>query len=820
MCCIGCQAVASAIVDGGLEQFYRYRSSNSESKTEADGFENDENFEAYDLPEVQRDLLTVNEQGIATIDLTISGISCAACAWLIEHHLDKLPGMVGISVNVSRQRCRVQWQQDELALSRILAAFVDIGFRARPARESDNLQDIEKEQRVYLLRLGVAGIGMMQAGMLAVALYAGAFQGMDGHWQNLLRWVSLIVATPVVLYSAQPFFTGAKRSLRSKRLTMDVPIALALALAYGASAWATLSQSGEVYFDAVSMLTFFLLLGRFLEMRVRYRNELVAGEAAQLIPLTALRYHDDELGGVNLKPVLVKSLEIGDVIQIAEGECLAVDGVIIEGESSVIEAVLTGEQRPLGKVPGDSVSAGTINTTNRLKVKVTAVGQETRFAAIVNMLDGVAAEKPQQVVLADQLAGWFVAFVLLVAAAVFTGWWLYAPDRALWVTLSVLVVTCPCALSLATPVALTAATGLLQRRGFLVRSAQALQTLPRVSTVVLDKTGTLTTGKLEIDQVILSEEQGGFNTDSVLEIAASLEQGCRHPIALALGCAQTNLPVEDLNYHVGGGLRGLIDGELYALGNLAFIAEVFTRQTPASTAEDLTASGLALAEAGARPKVEVVLANRQGLIAHIILADALRPGAQALITELKAQGLGPELLSGDQAKSAGALANYLGITTWYGDNTPEDKLAYIHRRQAEGEVVLMVGDGINDVPVLSAADISVAMAEATDFTRMASDAVLLSANLNTLLEAITVARRTSRVIRQNIAWALFYNVSALPLAALGWIPPWAAAIGMSLSSLVVVLNALRLQRTSPTQEAKENNFQQEQHVVSALQSGA
>jgi Cu2+-exporting ATPase len=775
---------------------------------------------------VQADLISVDEQGVATIELGVSGINCAACAWLIEHHLQQLVGVTKVAVNVSRQRCRLQWHKDQLPLSQLLAAFVAIGYRAHPAKESNKLEHIERDQKGYLLRLGVAGIGMMQAGMLAVALYAGAFQGMDEHWQNLLRWVSLVVATPVVLYSAQPFFKGAWRSLSSfsgsltgslggglngglpwhQSLTMDVPVALAIGLAYCASAWGTVMTGGEVYFDAVSMLTFFLLLGRFLEMRVRYRNELVAGEVTELIPLSVQRYTNTD-DGACLEQVPVKSLCAGDIIQVGEGECLAVDGVVLAGQSSVVEAVLSGEQDPVAKGPGDTVSAGTVNTTNPLRIRVSAVGQGTRLAAIVDMLDAVAAEKPRQLAMADRLAAAFIAFVLLLAAAVFSAWWLHDADRALWVTLSVLVVTCPCALSLATPVVLAAASGRLQRQGFLVRSSHVLETLSKVTRVVLDKTGTLTTGKLEIDRIVLSSKAEALDTTMVMDIAAALEQGCRHPIASAFKQRQTQIKgqAEELVYQVGGGVSGVLDGKRYALGKAAFIQQCFALQVPTDLSSSSSSSPPASDNLNLKHRLEVILASEENVLARIVLVDELRPGARDLVSSLQKQGLAVELLSGDQESNTAALATDLGIKQWQANNSPEDKLATIRARQKEGDIVLMVGDGINDVPVLSGADISVAMAEATDFTRMASDAVLLSGNLNTLVDTLAVARKTEAVIRQNVAWALIYNFSALPLAAMGWVPPWAAAIGMSASSLVVVLNALRLQRRNKSHGGNDDN---------------
>ncbi|MBL4782575.1 MAG: heavy metal translocating P-type ATPase [Porticoccaceae bacterium] len=814
MCCMGCQAVASAIVDGGLENFYRYRSVNSTRNSDADN----RDFSAYDLPEVQADLLTLDAQGMANIELGIAGISCAACAWLIEHHLQKLEGLSKVVVNVSRQRCRLQWHREQLPLSQIFAAFSDIGYRAHPLGDSHKLAHIESDQKGYLLRLGVAGIGMMQTGMLAIALYAGVFQGMAEHWQNILRWVSLLVATPVVLYAAQPFFKGAWRSLQSLQfslpwhrcLTMDVPIALAIGLAYGASAWGTLTASGEVYFDALSMLTFFLLLGRFLEIRVRYRNELIAGEATDLIPLSVQRFVNRREGAL-LEQVPLSSLSVGDVIQVGEGECLAVDGVVLAGRSPIVEAVLSGEQEPVSKGPGDIVSAGTLNTCNPLSLEVSAIGRGTRLATILDMLEEGATGKPRQLALADGLAAGFIAFVLLLAAVVFSLWWRHDASRALWVTLSVLVVTCPCALSLATPVVLTAATGRLQRQGFLVRGPHVLQALSKVTRVALDKTGTLTTGKLIIDRIDRCSGAAGpqaqHDCEALLSIAAALEQGCRHPIASAFNQQNPGVLAEQLDYRLGAGVSGVIEGRRYALGKPAFIEACFGLQVPPTPEGPPSLVDTACV----KHCVEVVLASEHALLARIVLVDELRPGARQLVRVLQEQGLELELLSGDQERNTAALAADLGIRQWQANNSPADKLAIIRRRQRDGDVVLMVGDGINDVPVLSAADISVAMAEATDFTRTAADGVLLSANLMTLADTLAVARTTSRVLRQNIAWALVYNVCALPVAAMGWVPPWAAAIGMSASSLVVVLNALRLQGKHVETMAHSEGVERQRH---------
>lgn len=807
MCCPGCHAIASIIVNGGLETFYKYRSGQSEAQANSKiGFEDSEaeDFTSYDLPGIQSDLLRFDEQGRAIVELGISGITCTACAWLIEHHLNKLPDVENISVNVNRQQCRIVWDNNRQKLSHLMQALQEIGYRPYPLSDQNRLEQFGREQRQFILRLGLAGIGMMQAGMLAIALYAGAFQGMEERWEELLRWVSLVVATPVVLYSARPFFTGARRSLKTLHPTMDVPIALAIALAYLASTWATLTRQGEVYFDAVSMLTFFLLLGRFFEMRVRYRNELTAGEATQLIPLTTMRSTAGKIVGkeyAEFERVPVKSLCPGDVIQVAEGEGLPVDGLVLEGESRVQEAVLTGEQAPVVKRSGDMVSAGTVNTVNRLTIQVSAVGHTTRLSTILDMLNGTIAEKPLQAQLADRIAAWFVSLILILALAVYGSWYLIDTDRALWVTLSVLVVTCPCALSLATPVALAAATGLLQRRGFLLRSGHVLQTLPRVTRVILDKTGTLTSGKLKLIQLLpFDATTGNFSVhaseqekNKILDIVAALEQGCRHPIAMSLNQRKTPKMAEQLDYQVGCGVSASVDGEQFALGKPTYVAQVLGLDVlpMPEQSQCLPETG-----AGSAYRTEIVLANRRGLCVWLVLADEIRQGAKELISNLYDFGLRPELLSGDQQKSVGTLARELDLKVWSFEKTPEDKLAYIRKWQKQGDKVLVVGDGINDVPVLSGADVSVAMGEATDFTRQASDAILLSGNLNTLIEVFHIAKKTETIIRQNIAWALLYNISALPLAAFGWVPPWAAALGMSASSLVVVLNALRLQKSS------------------------
>jgi len=781
MCCPGCEAVATAIIDGGLASFYKFRS--DQQARPSDEIAND--FSAYDLEGVQEDFVhkvtADNGDAHLRVELLVDGITCAACAWLIEHHLQQLAGVAAVRVNVTNHRCLLEWNNSQIALSKLLGAMAEIGYRARPADDDEIRNSCKTENNKALQRLGVAGIGMMQAVMLAIALYAGAFDGMEYQWQQLLRWVSLVVATPVVLFSAAPFFSAAWRSLKSRHLVMDVSVSLAIGLAYLASVWGTLSGGGEVYFDSVSMFTFFLLFGRYLEMRVRHRNELRMEGLGQLLPAVAIRV----MGEIE-ESVPVKSLRESDLVKVSSGDVIPCDGVVIKGSSSIVEAVLTGEQLPVLKVVGDGVSAGTVNSENPLWVRVQAVGGETRLSGILRLVERAQLEKPLQVALADRMAGLFVGFILLISVTVAVYWWFTAPDEALWITLSVLVVTCPCALSLATPTALTVATHELRRRGFLVSRGHVIDALKVADRIVFDKTGTLTTGNMSIQEVVncsAAKLKGSFDKQQILALTAALEADSRHPIARAFDAYKTDLTAEEVKNEIGAGVSGDIAGVKYAIGREAYIERLF---------------GFSV-ELPREPKGGeqwLLLASEQHSIAWILLEDSLRDDAIESIAQLQAAGLQPQLLSGDRTSAVRAIAQALNISVYTAEASPEQKLEHIRQLQKAGHKVVMVGDGINDVPVLSGADVSVAMGDAADITRIHADAILMSSHLDVLVASLNFARLTGQIIKQNLGWALGYNLLALPLAAMGLVPPWAAAIGMSISSLIVVLNALRLGKTT------------------------
>lgn len=772
-CCAGCQAVAMAIVDGGLQSYYQYREQQG-AKPETAPLHNTA-FETYDLPEVQEDFVVESavsgqQDTLLQAAVNVEGITCTACVWLIEQHINKLKGVEFVNVNSSSHQGLIRFNPKQIKLSKIFSEFSHIGFKLNPNIARTSQESWQQRQRKAILRLGVAGLGMMQAGMVAIALHAGTIQGIEADLQSLLRWASLIMATPVLLYSGYPFFTAAWRALNMRHLIMDVPVALALALAYVASAIATVNKTGDVYFDSIAMFTFFLLLGRFLEQRVRFNNFLRNGNLQQLIPLTALKKNYEQ----DTQVVPVKSLQLGDYVWVGSGETFPSDGIVTEGESSADEALLTGEAQPQPKREGSPIVAGSQNIESGLWVRVTAIGQETRLANIERLVTEASAQRPQQVAIADKMAGYFVAAVLVVSFCVAGFWFTQEPAKALWITLSVLVVTCPCALSLATPTALTSALSAVRKKGVLMTSGMAMEQFGHVSDVIFDKTGTLTCGQLQIAEVKLLDSK--MLDADLLAIAAALQQVSSHPIAKAFKSIPINFRVDQAKAITAQGVQGCIKGDDYRFGNLGFACRYHNHTYPGS--------GLWLA-----------LAKNDDLIAWVCLKDQVRASSASAIKQLKEMGLKVHLLSGDRGANVVQLQASLGVEEALSEQTPANKLEYVQKLQAAGKKVLMVGDGINDVPVLAAADVSCAMGEASELARLQADSILLNNDLNQLVSLVPHSKRVTKIIKQNLAWALGYNIVALPLAAAGFVPPWMAAIGMSASSLIVVLNALRLTKS-------------------------
>ena len=778
MCCPGCQAVAKAIVDGGLTSFYHHRTETSPTARAALP-EVLQELTLYDKPELQKTFVSTDDKNIKQASLILEGIVCAACVWLNERHISALPGVVEFRVNYSTHRARVRWDDSQIKLSDILQAITAIGYLAHPFDASRQEAVYKKERSVALRRLAIAGLGAVQVMMLAVALYAGDYSGMDAGLENFMRWVSLVIATPVVFYSARSFFSSAWRDLKVRQLGMDVPVSLAIGLAYAASCWATVMRSGEVYFDSVTMFTFFLLAGRFLEMGARQKAGQAAEELVKLLPAMATRVTDE-----GDETVAVTELVIGDKVRIKPGDSVPADGVILEGRSSIDESLLTGESYPLAKTVTEKVIGGTVNIESPLLIEVEKLGEDTVLASIQRLLDRAQTEKPSIAKMADKVAGVFVGFLLILVTAVYFWWWQHEPDQAFWVALSLLVVTCPCALSLATPAAMTAATGTLTRLGVLTTRGHALETLAKVTHVVFDKTGTLTKGQLALEKIIIPSD---IDEQFSLNIAAALEVGSEHPVAkvfLQKELSSKSFITKDIEAISGQGVTGLIDGVRYRLGCFAFVSDVMSKLKNKD-----------LLEYKPEHATEIYLANEKELLAVFYLSDELREEAAESIQALKALGKKVWLVSGDNETVVSYIAGQLGIDNSRHSMKPEDKLEIIQELQNQGEIVAMIGDGVNDAPVLATAQVSIAMGGGTQLAQASADMVLLSEHLPHLVDAMKMAKRSVNVVHQNLGWALVYNLMALPLASMGYIAPWMAAIGMSASSLVVVLNALRLNKS-------------------------
>ena len=780
MCCAGCQTVAQAIVANGLTDYYTHRDAMPESPREAIPTALQE-LGLFDHPDVQKNFVRPVGEHEREAALILEGITCAACVWLNESHIARQPGVTAVDINYATRRARVRWDENVTKLSAILEAIHAIGYRAHPYDATKSEQLAQKERRTAQWRLFVAGFGMMQVMMYAFPVYV-AEGDMTADIEQLMRWASLLLTLPVMVYSAAPFFLNAWRDLKFRRAGMDVPVALGVGSAFLASVWATLTASGEVYFDSVTMFVFFLLTGRYLEMMARQKAARGVEAMAKALPAFAERL---PWPGTEGERIAVADLKANDYVRIKPGEVIPGDGMVVEGESSSDESLLTGESRPVSKVAGDTVTGGSVNITSPLVVRLERVGEATRLASIRRLMEQAAAEKPALVQMADRIAMRFV-WVLLALAAVTGLYWLNAdPSKALWICVAVLVVSCPCALSLATPAALTVATGALAREGVLVTRGHAIETLARAQHWIFDKTGTLTMGR---PSVVAWRLVGGADEAQVFAQVRALEQASEHPVGRAVlakvSSGETAL-ARNLKAVTGKGVGATIDGVAVRIGVPAFIAEMHGQPLPEEMSEWLKSGDTVVA-----------LGNATGWLAWFRIADALRPGAGDALARLRDLGLKLTILSGDAPQTVAAVAAELGVTEHRGGMSPEDKHTYLQAAQAQGETVAMVGDGVNDAPVLAQAHVSVAMGGGTDLARGQADVVLLSDDPRHLTAGVALARRALRIIRQNLIWAFTYNVVAIPLAMAGWITPWMAGIGMSASSLLVVLNALRLQRSA------------------------
>ncbi|MBK6657919.1 MAG: heavy metal translocating P-type ATPase [Proteobacteria bacterium] len=774
LCCPGCAAATSAIRDFGLGDYYRHRDSFA-PRPHQDELPGDR-YQVYDDADMLARFAKV-EGAVASADLTLAGMSCAACAWLLESRLAHAPGVDRFEVHFASRRASVRWRVADTGLSRILDAVASLGYDARPFTPDARRAQIEAETGSLLRALGVAALFGMQVMMIAFAFYTG---GIEPDMQRFLRWTSLVMSVPVVGYCALPFYRTAWAAVRAGGLVMEVPVALAILLAFAGSVWNTVLDQDAVYFDSVSMFVSLLLASRYLEMRARAVASGRLEAFTALVPDGACRIRRDA-DGEHFETVPAMRLAPGETVLVRAGETIPADGVVSAGDSAVDESILTGEALPQARGPGSRVLGGSVNLESVLRVEVTAVAAESFAGHLAQLVRAAAEARPAGVELSQRAARWFVAAVLLVSVATAVFWWQHDTSRWFSITLAVLVVSCPCALAIAVPAALAAAHASLLGEGIAVLDGRALERLAAVSHCLFDKTGTLTVGQLALRDI---ECYGGVERGDALKLACALAQGSNHPIARALRAAPEAGGVQAVTHHesvTGAGMGGRLAGAHLALGSAAYMASL----------------GVALPSPHAeqeQPGKEAWLARDGQCLARLEFDDRLRDDAQDLFTWLRGHHYATAIVSGDRAPVVEALARACGVKDFQAARTPADKQAEVARLQGQGAVVLMVGDGVNDAPVLAQADVSIAMADSAASARQQASVLLLTPQLSSVSRVLEVARRARRIMRENLWWEVLYNVIALPLAAAGWLAPWAAALGMSVSSLVVVLNALRLVR--------------------------
>jgi Cu2+-exporting ATPase len=713
-------------------------------------------------------------------NVLIEGMHCAACALTIEDALAQVPGVVKAEVSSGSHRARVLWQADMVLPSRWMGAVQTAGYRAVPANDAFARERRRSEGRKALWRMMVAGLCMMQVMMYAYPAYVAAPGDLSPEMEQLLRWASWVLTLPVILFSCGPFFSNAWRDVLQRRVSMDLPVALGMLITFVVSTAGTFDPQGnfgrEVYFDSLTMFVFFLLAGRWLELRLRDQTAGALETLMNRLPDSVARLAADG----SFERVSVRRLQVGDVIRILPGETFPADGVLVQGDTTVDEALLTGESYPVERRIGGAVIAGSHNLSSMVQVCVERTGDKTRYAEIVALMVSASTSKPSLALLADRIAKPFLIGVLLAAAAACAYWWSRDPGHAMMVAVAVLVVTCPCALSLATPAAMLASAGSLARAGVLVRRLQALEALASVDTVMFDKTGTLTRDTMVLAQTRVRE---GCLVPQALAMAAALAQQSLHPVSRALvlaAAAQEDADgplwqAREVQEYAGQGLAGTLWQQGLPERKLRLGSVVFCGLQ--STDQDL---------------LQTSLSDDNGWLATFEFHEVLREDAHETVSSLLQDGLAVQLISGDGLAAVQRVASRVGIPVFRGACTPQDKLDLLRQAQQQGKRVAVIGDGLNDGPVLAGAHVSFAFGHAVPLAQAQADFVVLGDRLDVVYSSLLLARRTLRVVRQNLWWAALYNLICVPLAVVGWLPAWLAGLGMALSSLLVVLNALRL----------------------------
>ncbi len=708
--------------------------------------------------------------------IAVEGMHCAACGFAVEKALESVKGVLSAEVSASSGRARVVWSASNTRPSEWMRVVSQAGYRAFPRTEVGD--ERRKQQRLLMWRWLVAGFCMMQVMMYAYPVYVATPGEITPDIASLLRWASWVLTLPVMLFSSGPFFTNAINDLKQRRISMDLPVTLGILITFCVSSAATFQPNGwwgtEVYFDSLTMFVFFLLSGRWLEARMRDRTAGALDALMRRLPASIERKNADG----SYERVAVRRLQVNDVVRVLPGEAFPADGMIMLGNTTADEALLTGESRPVSKAPGGKVIAGSHNLSAAVEMRIEHVGASTQYAQIVALMERVAVDKPRLALLADRVAKPFLILVLLAAFGSALLLWQADHGKALMAAAAVLIVTCPCALSLATPAAMLASAGALARKGILVRRMQALEAIAAIDSIIFDKTGTLTNDHLKVASITTYQD---LTQQQVLQLAASIAQHSLHPVSRALVSAwgdQLYEAVSDVEEVAGSGVSGLSTSGRVRLGSARYCS-ITPNQTEAT---------------------EVYMCNDSGWLATFTLGEDVRSDAALAVQSILNCGLNVSMLSGDRASAAQRVATQLGIQDVLADCTPQQKLQHMQKLQSQGRKIAMVGDGLNDGPVLAGAHVSVTIGQAVPLAQAQSDFVVQGGQLMLLPQLILQARRTMRVVKQNLLWAGAYNAVCVPLAVFGYLPAWLAGLGMASSSLLVVLNATRLARSMQPKE--------------------
>ncbi len=799
MCCAGCQAVAQTIVDSGLADYYKHR---DVAAIRPDSLEDlipeslRDEMVFYDHPEISKQFVVTNVDHTAEAFLVMEGIVCAACVWLLERGIRKIEGVQTFQINYSSHRAHLSFDPNIVKLSTVLLQVRELGYKAIPFDEHESQKHLKAQRSLLLKQFAVAAISSMQVMMLAVGLYFGVYEGMSDESRLILRWANLVLSLPCITYASWSFYRSAWLDLLNMRLSMDVNISLAIILGALASIWNTWFDVGEIYFESVTMFAFLLLGARLIEMNARHKAMSLADSVLRIKPRFANRLNAEGHPEV----VSLTDLKVDDLLLVKPGETIPTDGVLLSDIAELDESLLTGESLPVRKKYQDSVIGGALNIDQTIRMRVSVLGAETVFSQMIRLIDRAMSEKPKIAQVADQISNWFVILLLITCGISYVVWRMIDPSRAFEVMLAILVVSCPCALALATPAALTAGSQVLVSLGLLPTRAGSLENLSRVTDIVFDKTGTLTNGQFHISTCLdaTGNALSVTQADALLRIASAMERESHHPIARAFTNTESKaaivneeitvpLPVLETKQILGQGVsavitEGAMGSDYYQLGKLNWIQADFQKSA-------------ALIEAMAQTEIStwVTFAKNGQVLAFFGLSDQLRADAVATLKQLKKQYT-VHIVSGDNEEAVQRLNQQCDFDHVRFECLPEDKLNYVAALQAQNKVVAMLGDGLNDAPVLAQADVSIAMNQGAQLAQTTADMILLSDRLAPLLGGLVTAKETQRIIQQNLIWALIYNVIALPVAAMGFVVPWIAALGMSASSLIVIGNTLRLRK--------------------------